>query len=113
MLTSPVCPNAAGAFRPNGPNRLDPNMYPVPQRIGTKPGGDVGPQPSGSDGRRVQRLRGQHPDTVEFTSAAQISANRDSSSAVETVLDDGTTLVRNSAVLENGMICCGVPPTPS
>ena len=41
----------------------------------------------------------------------RISANRDSSSAVETVLDDGITLVRNSGVLENGMICAIVPPT--
>ena len=41
----------------------------------------------------------------------RISANLDSSSAVEIVLDDGMTPVRNSGVLENGMICAMVPPT--
>ena len=39
-----------------------------------------------------------------------ISAKRDSSWAVDTVLDDGTTLVRKRSLLENGMICCIEPP---
>ena len=113
MFVNPVWPNAAGALRPNGPNRVDPNMYPVPQRSGASPTATSGRnrRHSFTAARRVSGRITRTPSSSPPRS--RISANRDSSSAVDTVLDDGSTLVRYCGVFENGMIFCIVPPTAS
>ena len=86
-------------------------MYPVPQRIGCSPVARSGRK------RRASLVAACSVagDITRIPSSSpprqRISANLDSSFALDTVLDDGITLVRNSGVLENGMIRCGVPPT--
>ena len=85
-------------------------MNPVPQRIGARPVATSGRSrrhgrtAAASVSGRITRTPSNSPPR------RRISANRDSSSAVDTVLDEGTTLVRNTGVLENGMIWVMVPP---
>ncbi len=86
-------------------------MYPVPQRIGMPP--------VAMSGRRrragAAAARMVSGDMIRTPSSSpprqRISANRDSSFAVETVLDDGTTPVRKKGWFDIGMISCIVPPT--
>ena len=60
----------------------------------------------------ARRVSGRITRTPSSSPPRQrISANLDSSSAVDTVFDDGTTLVRKRSLLENGMICCIDPPS--
>ena len=88
-------------------------MKPVPHRSGTSPVATSGRsrRASAVAFRNVSVLSTRTPPSSP--PRLQISANRDNSSAVETRLDDGTTLVRNAGVLVNGMIWCMVPPTAS
>ena len=71
MLVRPVLPNAAGALRPKGPNRLLPEHVAGTPPAGCESVGDVGAQPSAFFRRRAQRLRPHHPDTVELPAALQ------------------------------------------
>ena len=73
---------------------------------------DVGAQATALLRRGAQRLRPHDAHAVEFAAAHAASRRSGTvSSAVDTVLDDGTTPVRNCGVFANGMICCIVPPT--
>ena len=88
-------------------------MYPVPQRIGIRPIAMSGRSRRACvvAARSVSGAMTRTPSSSP--PRRSISAKRDSSLAVDTVLDDGTTLVRNCGVLVNGMIWCVVPPTAS
>jgi hypothetical protein len=83
----------------------------VPHRIGISPVAMSGRSRRHSRvaARRVSGRITRNPSSSP--PRQRISANRDSSSAVDTVLDDGTTLVRNIGELENGTIFCMDPPS--
>ncbi len=105
MLVKPVLPNAAGALRPNGPNRLEPEHVSGAPAQRRQSGRDVRPQPPALLRRGAQCLRLHHPHAVEFTSAAQdlgeagqLVGGRDE------CWTTARTPVRNRGVFENGMI---------
>src|ERR1700751_2832393 len=85
-------------------------MNPVPQRAGLNPIAKSGRRRrhSAPAPRMVSGLIPRTPSSSP--PRRQISANRDNSSAVDTVLDDGTMVVRNRGLLVYGMISCTVPP---
>ncbi|COY02586.1 Uncharacterised protein [Mycobacterium tuberculosis] len=85
-------------MRPNGPYLADPSMNPVPQRSGISPVAKSGRKRrhSVTAPRSVSGLSTRTPSSSP--PRRRISIKRDSSLAVDTVLDDGRMVLRKNGV---------------